>query len=72
MTWPSAHITDIVTASFIPILPAVSIYYKDAKRKAQQDTTCAYQHLQTETDEIYSHGHTFVVLTPKRDNRRFL
>ena len=41
MTWPSAHITDIVTASFIPILPAVSICHKDAKRKAQQDTTCA-------------------------------
>jgi hypothetical protein len=49
MTWPSAHITDIVTASLIPILPAVSIYYKDVKRKAQQDTINANQHLQPNT-----------------------
>lgn len=54
MTWPSAHITDIVTASFIPILPAVSIYYKDAKRKAQQDTSEAYRHLQPNTLPLIS------------------
>ena len=54
MTWPSAHITDIVTASFIPILPAVSIYYKDAKRKAQQDTINANQHLQPNTLPLIS------------------
>ena len=54
MTWPSAYITDFVIASFIPILPAVSICHKDAKRKAQQDTSEAYRHLQPNTLPLIS------------------
>lgn len=41
-------------AIFIPILPAVSIYYKDVKRKAQQDMINANQHLQPNTLPLIS------------------